>query len=175
MNELIAEFFYEGIRRIIPGLIILVLYCHKEATNIFHAHQDFFSPYLFSICILSIAWLIGFMVETLTFALVALPLKQFPTYCLSKFLLSIKDDPKLSAKTNKTPNLELDREIRRQIYLESAQQIMCRCLAIISFVSTLYHPEPFFNLPWKWYFGLISFLIFSLGWFWLKWAEHTRS
>jgi ABC-type multidrug transport system permease subunit len=69
MNDLVSEFFYEGVRRITPGLTIIVLYWHTEVENVFHAHQCFFSPYLFSACILVIAWLIGFVIDAAPFAL----------------------------------------------------------------------------------------------------------
>ena len=54
MNELISEFFYEGIRRVIPGFIVIALYWPQPA-------QADFSSFTFIALILLIAWAVGIM------------------------------------------------------------------------------------------------------------------
>ena len=87
MNGLVSEFFYEGIRRIIPGLVIVILYWHKEVENVFITHHDSFSPILFSPCILVIVWFIGLVFESITYYSIAILLKQLKDSCPTHLFL----------------------------------------------------------------------------------------
>jgi hypothetical protein len=180
MNDLASEFFYEGIRRIIPGLVIIVLFMRKEAEEVFHEHLDIFSPYLFGACILGFAWLIGLLVETITSAngpvgwfLRPLLLRlKFPWCkgCMS-FVLGEKTMGEMSPTIvhKKGISKELARESRRQYYYFGATIIMCRCLCPIFFLSIFYQPEPFTNHHWHiQHFECGGFIACFLAWFVLR-------
>jgi hypothetical protein len=62
MNDLISEFFYDGIRRVIPGLVVITLYYHKEVVKAFDIHHGLFFVML-NAGILLAAWLVGFVIE----------------------------------------------------------------------------------------------------------------
>lgn len=81
MNDLASEFFYDIIARIPAGLLVIVLFWRREAENVFHAHLDFFSPIPFIACILAVAWLVGLMVEAITFVPIAYALRWLSPYC----------------------------------------------------------------------------------------------
>jgi uncharacterized membrane protein len=169
--NLISEFFFEGIRRIIPGLILIILYWHKEAENVFHNHADFFSPYLFSVAVIVIAWLIGFTVEMLTYWTVAPPLKMLSRYNkrICKILDHLMNWGQNSDLQETDPILKL--ELRRQRYLYETEKIMSRCLFIIFLVAWIWPPiqppkfiaECFSSKYHSLYFLILS-IVFLIAW-----------
>ena len=61
MDELLKEFFYDGIVRVIPGLIAIAFYGRVIATP-----ADFHdAPITLSICAFLAAWLTGATIEIL--------------------------------------------------------------------------------------------------------------
>jgi hypothetical protein len=185
MNDLISEFFYEGIRRIIPGLVVIALYYHKEVVKVFDAHHDFFFVML-NACILLIAWLIGFVIEQI-----------MAIVCAFTWKLGSKKGPKIQEhsesdekceygwcknsilwireflqfeKSKLTPdNDEHKREKRRQGYLFFAEKTMCRSLWPIFLIAYFSPPEPFSNFPnirCDSLYGIVVFIVFLLSWFW---------
>jgi hypothetical protein len=69
MNELLREFFYDGICRIIPGLIIIGLYGRQLLLEANSALQNITKDHslVFLVpCVLLAAWLIGVMVDIVT-------------------------------------------------------------------------------------------------------------
>ena len=72
MNDLVSEYFYEGICRIIPGLAVILMYWRIEAMRVFYTHADFFtSPLLFIAAVLPVAWLVGLTIDTVVYFPVA--------------------------------------------------------------------------------------------------------
>jgi len=66
MNNLISEFFYEGIRRIVPGLVVIAFYLGREPLRIFGIFQNDLPSYAIVACVLLLAWLIGIIIEQIT-------------------------------------------------------------------------------------------------------------
>ncbi len=139
MNELISEFFYEGIRRIVPGFFVIALYYHKEVVTAFDAHHAFFFVML-NACILLIAWVIGFMIEQI----MNIPLAFLAAVLKNEFGLKYVDK-----QTNQSlkPDKDHEREKRRQHYLRFAEKILCRSLWPIFLFAVFFAPEPFSNFP----------------------------
>jgi hypothetical protein len=194
--NLISEFFYEAIRRIIPGLVIIFLYRRHEVENIFHTHQDFFSPYLFGVCVLAAAWLIGILIETTTSSNgpIGLVIKFVRYFVNSSFNIGqtrgiyqiflsfldslLRPSPNSESHEHLSTRVEVNlaRELSRINYAFGSTIIMCRCLWIIflfSIFSIYCHhpPEKFSNLQWKPWFVWAGFIGFFLAWITLKCDE----
>jgi hypothetical protein len=90
MNELLREFFYDGICRIIPGLIITGLYGRQLLVEANGALQDITKDHslVFLVpCVLLAAWLIGVMVDIVTLWLAAVSVALgFICYVFFEFL-----------------------------------------------------------------------------------------
>jgi hypothetical protein len=162
-NNLLSEFFYEGIRRIIPGLVVVILYWHTEAVTVFRTHHLYLHPYLFIACILVIAWLFGFIVEAPMFGFFRFFLRcvgrnKYTKCNLTKFLcwFHMLENSEVSKHTQ---------EMQRRIYFDAASKTMCRCLWLIFFfASFVHHPETFVSLPCPHSWYCICFLVFLVAW-----------
>jgi hypothetical protein len=205
MNDLVSEFFYEGIRRIISGLVIIILYWRKEAENVFQTHHEFFSPILFGVCILAIAWLIGFLVEAATFVPFAIALRRiqflsrlrwfflgeevnsvnhqrFRRFFFGEEAKSVHNQssqvekPKESGGNNdNVRDKKLEREKRRQGYLNFAEKTMCRCLLFIFLFAYFHPPETFSNLPWHQCYFLFGDLVLLCAWIWQIMVDRSKT
>lgn len=172
MNDLIYEFFYEGIRRIIPGLVVMALYFHQEVVKVFDAHLDF-SQVMLNACILLIAWVVGVVIEQIMAIPCAL-LWKIPCRecCLSSFQTWLRAQQGQNAKAH--PDHETKKsarekhEKRREGYLHFAAKTMCRSLWLTFAFAIFWYPEPFRNIQWNdSYFGIAGFVVFFISWLWL--------
>jgi hypothetical protein len=142
MNELVSEFFYEAIRRIIPGLALIISCFRDQAQSCFHHHREFFaSPIFFAICLIALAWPLGVLIETITYFIPVIIndfylIKRFPNLCLTKFIATGSTRPLPPKKIVKETPLE--RDIRRQEYLHTVTKDMCRCLAGVCLLKCLF-------------------------------------
>jgi hypothetical protein len=131
MNELVSEFFYEGIRRIIPGLALIITCFHSQAQNCFHNHREFFAaPIFFAVCLIALAWPLGILIDSLTYFIPVMIndlylIKSHPKCWLTKFIAEASSrptPPKIERETS------FQRDFRRQKYLVVVTKDMCRCL-----------------------------------------------
>jgi hypothetical protein len=169
MNDLISEFFYDAISRIPPGLLVVVLYWHKTAEYTFYAHRDFFpSPSMFIACIVGIAWLIGIIVEHMTFI----------PYLLIKLASDYRAKNNRSKKScDKLPNQEKHQEVkpdfaRRQNEFRNAVTVMIRGLCGVFLVACFYKPsESFGTFAWDWRFYVGGCLLIGV-WAIMKYNQY---
>ena len=175
MNGLASEFFYEVFRHLIPGLVILILYWHKEMAEVFLRYRNFISPYVVGVFALLIAWLIGVVFELITsehgLGWLLRLVRKSPVECdenspkeatVGKALsdeswLSFSVSLALGEKGRKASlpqeykeDDDWPKEWRRQLYLAGGMMTMCRCLWMIFFISAVYSPEPFSLPPFLW-------------------------
>jgi len=149
MNDLISEFFYEGIRRIVPGIAVIALYFHQEVVKLFEAHHLLFFVTL-NAAILLIAWLVGFMVEQIMAFFSAIGWILGGERSLRKIRKWLQNGQSQKSESRSKPapdNDEHKRELRRQGYLYFAEKTMCRSLWPIFLVSGIHPPESFSNFP----------------------------
>lgn len=170
MNELVSEFFYDGIRRIIPGLLIIILYWHDEAVTVFKQHKHFSSP-AFAACLLLVAWLAGFVVEHLghiPFALALRSMRKEIVKAVRKWWHGEQPLPIPSEKEAK--------DYRRYGTLIFAEKTMCRSMswiflwALISSLSCgdkLKSPEDLYVIHWHPIHFLFGCIVFGVLWLWL--------
>ena len=183
MNELISEFFYEGIRRIIPGLIVIALYWHTEAERSFGAHKYFASGIVFVACVLWVAWLIGFVIGQVTVILGTSFLPRIDRW-LDRFVKFPGVGPNRTTKSphvesegkSKKVVLEENREKRRYRLLCVAEKEMSRSLIAIFVFASFKPPESFSNFYWEHpYYGIVGVIAFALCWVWARMNEHNTS
>ena len=179
MNDLISEFFYEGIRRIIPGLVVIALYYHKEVVKVLDAHLDahqYMSIVLF-VCILTIAWLVGLVIEEV----MSLAAEGGWRYLgLGKCFLkirrclwatkseSIEKRSEVKPASAQIPEiLLLERKDRKRTsQLCFAVREMSRSLCLIFAFAYFLSPEPFSNIQRQTRFGIVGFFAFLFAWLW---------
>ena len=184
MNDLASEFFYDAIARIPSGLLIIIMYWRKELENVYYTHRELFSsPVIFMVCLLGLAWLIGCVVEAIVYGLpvilICLRRKLFrglnKTF-IAKFEsnLLVKQDP-IGCESN-AGDENFRREKRRQGYFAVALKIMARDLSVLLLIVGCHLPEPFSNLHWCRWYGLIGCISFAAMWLFLKgfFASSTR-
>src|SRR5271170_4695030 len=64
--NLVSEFFYDGVRRIIPGLIFIGFYWSNVPCDIMERFGIDSSVYVLIGCIFILAWPVGFAIEQVT-------------------------------------------------------------------------------------------------------------
>ena len=175
MNDLISEFFYEGIRRIIPGLAVIALYYHKEVVKVLDAHHDI-SIVLF-ICIFTIAWLVGLVIEEVMSLVAEVGWRYLGLgKCFSKIrrcLRATKSEPiekRPEVKPASEKSIEVllleRKERKRTSQLCFAVREMSRSLWPIFAIAYFLSPEPFSNIQWQTCFGIVGFSAFLFAWLW---------
>jgi len=148
-KDLLNEFFHEGISRVIPGVVVLVLYADRDLVNAFNAFNH--SSVIFGLTTLVAAWLIGLTLDSMLYF-------YFLLYrCIGKKPLAAFKEP-----TGGTKHL--------QFMKDEAEKIMCRSMCIVSFFTlfvspTLFthvKPELFSEDQWIWQKGieLVAFTLF---------------
>lgn len=188
-ESLVMEFFGESLSRIIPGLALLAMF---EPTAIIKSYNIFHdSPFLFGIAFVMIAWLVGGILEAVSFLIPATVLRLInlnePLNIDWLEAQRKKHAPKslqwLCSKNvfqqiykflmPGTANYEHDR--KHIIFTKSCgERVMFRGIAIICFVS-FFHEPPLLsklNFPWWRTAIAITFLASILAWLW---AVFSRS
>ena len=183
MNDIISEFFYDGISRIIPGLVVIFLFAHQWAGKVLSTFHDS-SIILYFIILLS-AWLIGVAVEVIPVVIILLPLKWLAPHCnwASDLLHRLLPANPLAfsqsiEKINEFQTKIEGKELRqrwwwyghRQIYKAFAEKVMFRSLFLIFLAACIpkFYPEPFSCITWRWYYGPLGFIIFLGAWCWSR-------
>lgn len=186
MNDLISEFFYDGIRRIIPGVVVIALYFHHEVVSVLRAYHDI-SVVIVSVCLLMVAWVLGFVIEEIMSFVAHIFWKYGGEWCfwavhallfkrkkqgeaglngknsIRQWFLQHKKDAK-TADQNSEQRLasmtdkSLKRDIRRLKCLTFAEREMSRSLFGIFLVACCVAPKPFSVFPWKDYFEYFIYL-----------------
>ena len=148
-KDLLNEFFHEAISRVIPGVVVLVLYADRELVNAFNAFNH--SSVIFGLTTLVAAWLIGLTLDSMLYF--------YFLWCrgIGKKPLAAFKEP-----TGGTKHL--------QFMKDEAEKIMCRSMCIVSFFTlfvspTLFthvKPELFSEDQWIWQKGieLVAFTLF---------------
>jgi hypothetical protein len=165
MNELISEFFTDGICRLIPGSVFMALYGYDL---IVRAHRDFSdSSVLLATCFFFIAWLIGVLWEIATsapFFIIFWSLKYFEyPWLYNLFLPACKKIP-----SNETNPQAVDRRAEhRQCACLGALRVLYRVMIFIS-IFTYFSPPTIFQSDQWWHksYGVYGIIIFSFGWVW---------
>jgi hypothetical protein len=181
MNDLISEFFYDGISRIIPGLVVIFLFAHRLLEKALTTLHD--SSIILYVFIFLAAWLIGVTVEMIP-VLFLLLLKGLSPHCTwAKGLLHwlLPSDPAAFSQSiqrinefqkEKIAGLEIKQRwwwyAHRQIYKSFAEKIMFRSLFLIFLVTCFpkFYPAPLCSIHWHWYYGCAFCLIFLGAWSW---------
>jgi hypothetical protein len=172
VNEVISEFFYDGIRRILPGLLVLGLYANQQVARLFNDFKEF-SVFL-AIILVAAAWLIGIFIEFLTFPPVlpfwnSRPVQRFLSACpIFEPLLpqdNGKDPLDLLEESIAKLDLETKRLKRREIYKNQAEMILFRCCSGIFLVATvLGNPFPQFLYHRVMFFFAACFTLLAYLW-----------
>jgi hypothetical protein len=138
MNDLASEFFFESIRRIIPGLALIIICFRQEAGQSFTFYNNFFaSPIFFAVCIIALAWPVGVLIEAMTFFPFLLLFDglrwAMPNCWPAKYLtwLYFVKMQRLKSNPHKAKENRYEREMRRQAYLLSMTKVMCRCMVVV--------------------------------------------
>ena len=187
--NLVSEFFYEGIRRIVPGLIYIALFWRQEAARLFahHIGQKEY-PFVFSACILVMSWLFGFATEQiLNSACVLIGRTEVGKNLLSRIRIEEDSPPSKENKDHKIvlppwwsrpdnpKDPDLPKEMRRLVHLITAEKIMSRSLSAIFFWAWISHflcretvkqPEDLLEIQFsssEFFFGFILFFFCWLG------------
>jgi hypothetical protein len=174
-KNLISEFFYDGISRVIPGLTVIALYGRYILQNAFSDFRD--ASIVLVICIFLAAWVIGAIIEMVTFdpwAFLIRWLSKLMKWAIAKAKHHAIDKSKswlektLLLPVHKIPDKLKDNPRRlRQIYKQGAEKIMFRCLWAISVFTYFKHPEPFWGIEWNPCFSIIGAVSFGLAYiFW---------
>ena len=186
MNELIKEYFYDGIRRIIPGAVVIALYFHACVNPAFGVSGT--SSVVVWLCLLGLAWGIGVAVENLSFAPFVI-LKVVCEWCKKcewlpwwsrewpltmRCLCWLLRDETKSVPTSKD-------EARWRLYQKiSAEKVMYRSLGFIALVTVFWPPALPATLvqakvEWKCWYGLIGAGLAGLFWLCARINEPKRS
>ncbi len=163
-SNLITEFFYDGISRLVPGLIVVAIYGHRLIETAFCKMNG--ASAMLSICVFLAAWLVGALIEMLTFVPFEFMLTNFQLrFPRNNFLLNLKKEH-LPIRVLVIKNAEdkpYERQLRRQVYKLFAETRMFRCLFFISVLIYTFHQ----NIEWKTSYSdycVISAYIFAFGW-----------
>jgi hypothetical protein len=188
--DLISEFFFEGIRRILPGVTVIFLYWRAEISHIldgrfFQQNQIFSSEYMLLFGLLSICWVIGFVLDAFPFAVWKIP--QFLFMILTKYGLRSENcrraQAQKAADQDKGKNKSLQRENRRLGFLADAEKRMCRAMWLIFLYGVfLKEPDPIGGYKWRvpfsvydcsfnFSFCFLAFLVFFICWLYYKVAH----
>ena len=140
--NLITEFFYDGISRIIPGLIVIAFYGRDIV--LLGNFKD--ASVALTICIFLAAWLIGVIIEVLTYRLGILFLSPF-LYLVRRFS-KLSDLDKWLHPECDVSKLNPGTTVRciQKVFAEAT---MFRCLFCISIVNWFTKPEAFWNTKWS--------------------------
>lgn len=171
MNNLISEFFDDGICRVIPGIVVIALYMQTEVANAFAVYGKTGDFVILSVCILVVAWFIGVMLQTIGFDIPAfLIIKLCPPSKLQKCLLPDKKSEDPSGQE------------RRALIKSGAEIVLFRSMAIISLFSILVPPRSlsptftsiFTSFAWHRWYSVLSFVICAVVYGFRKW-HNSRS
>lgn len=158
MNELISEFFYDGIGRIFPGLLFIILYLHSWLIDTLTEHKEIVVVLLAAL--VGVGWLVGLTMELITFVLPAGAI-QILEKCVSWKWVT-----KLSKKLLHKSDVITD-EVRRRLYHKfCAEKVLFRAMVLISAIC-LYSPAPILQeleVHWGWIAGCGT--VFFLSWLW---------
>ncbi len=161
MNELLQEFFYDGISRIIPGLVTIGFY----GRNIVMLGDFKDASVTLSICLFLAAWLIGAIVEILTISLPKFLLYLLKDwFSLSKLVSPVESwlFPSYDFEVGKPPPTERE---KRKLFAEAT---MFRCLLVISVVNYFAKPDFFWSIRWTQCDSIFGAIVFMVAWVWLK-------
>lgn len=168
--DLLSEFFYEVIRRIIPGLAVVVLYWHKEALTAFNRQHEALLIIVFVACVLTVAWVIGFAIEQLMFLILsnffwpfmgewALPVIR---KCFKVVLRQPSFGDQYYRGGGRDPSFE--REERRFDALLFAEKIMSRSLWGVFGFTCFKSVEGLSTEIWRPSYPLYGYLVFFFCW-----------
>jgi hypothetical protein len=157
VGDLLKNFFQEGISRIVPGLVALALYAHKQIDD-FKTFCG--SPILFAFGIVIAAWLIG----------VALDIPVYIYLCLHKAFTGTD----LHQDKERT-----DDETERLRFLkEQAEKVMCRSITIIATFTVFVRPGLLDVIPesqypevWRKLFSILLAFLFGFAFWWVKFGN----
>jgi len=197
MNTLISEFFDEGIKYIIPGLVAIFLFAHQFIRETFHI----FNNSLIALCflVLPAAWLIGLTVDIAATTIIGFPLrlqkhtsKTPPQNTILGWFFPPKQrqaELTMQDVNDFTNNWVKDPKVRQQVlyfthrqWLKGcAEKVMYRSLFLI-FSATCFpkfYPKPFTAptlscIHWTFFFGFVPAIIYLLAWLWCAFPLHTN-
>src|SRR5208337_3972554 len=178
MEYLIKEFFYDGISRIIPGLVVIALYGRNIGmTGDFHD-----ASLMLNLYVIVAAWVIGAIIEMLTYfpALLVKSPRKTPhddkppsrwARVIDWFLPTFEHDATLSA----TRIEQIDRLMTKKY----GEAVMFRCLiAIFTFSYFSFYfwpPKVFWSIEWSKTYSTIGAVTSVFGWFYLKYTFPRKS
>ncbi len=163
MNDLIKEYFYDGIRRIIPGSLLIVLYLAKFIDP---NSGVFWEPSIVLwLCLLGLAWGVGVALENLFYAPLVIyreVRKRWPKWTR----LPEWPEALLHDETKGVPDIKPP-EVLRLYQKFSAEKVMYRSLAIIALVTAFWPPALPATLiqakvEWSCWYGGIGFVLACL-------------
>ncbi len=167
--ELIQHFFTDVISRVIPGSIVIFLYFGSRVkAAVSGSHEQ---AILALICLAASAWLVGVILEIITFTLPLLLLKFFRRGLKrakdewSKWLYNKLERLHNSLALAGEKPWKDDSAFGRRVLKLSAEKILFRHMLVIS-LWTLVYPPPALPtyLHWQWWYSVAGFLTFLLGW-----------
>jgi hypothetical protein len=155
MTDLTTEFFYDGIARIIPGLVVIALYGRHIVMMALKDFQD--ASVVVGFCVFFAAWVIGVIIDILTFHPFVCLLKVAPRCNLIQrlqlHLLSDYDHKSMK-----------ELEFRRQVYKAFSEKIMFRSLSAISLITFIWTPADFWTIKWNAFYSAFGAIVFGAAW-----------
>jgi hypothetical protein len=176
MDKIIGLFFYEGINRIIPGLVFIGFYYNQEIEKALNKFQNW--NFFVVASILLAAWLIGFMLNAAVWSSYRLIVECLPMKRLNKFKETNGSKypricciiSKLTCEASREKDVSDEKEhVRLKRVKEQAEKVMCHVLLLVFIITLFRPPNGLFKSEWHnhYYslygilgFGLITILIF---------------
>ena len=176
MDTLLSSFFYDGICRLIPGLVVIGLY-GKDL--LFRADHALHSPSIFlPVCIILVAWLIGVTLDTLTFWPIVALLKKVPKNWpgLSRLRVELVPNcqPRGTAATKTDsaapiPESDAQKFVRLQCVKMDAERTLFRSMLCISAFTIFCWPTTFSDVGLTRYiWSFVGTAVFLLCWWYSR-------
>ncbi|HXR47886.1 MAG TPA: hypothetical protein VN784_10650 [Candidatus Limnocylindrales bacterium] len=156
MNELLREFFYDGIARMIPGLIAIAFYGRPILLQ-----GDFEHAALpLTICIFLAAWAIGTAIELFSFLPIDILLRRkAKKSSKAKDVLNFLEPDYSTIPKTLTPPVNAETLSRR--YTKAvAETTMFRCLSILFCLNLCLNPKAFWSITWNRYYDALTLAVF---------------
>jgi hypothetical protein len=182
MNTLLSSFFYDGICRLIPGIVVIGLYGKHLLTRADHALHA--SSVFLTVCTFLVAWLIGATLDTLTYWPIVALLKKVRNNW--PVLPRLRDElvpnyqqggtaaPKSGTEGQKTET-EAQKFERLQHVRMQAESVLFRSMFCISTITIFWWPTTFSGVGLTRYFYSIGGIgVFLVCWWYSRKALQPK-
>ena len=185
MDAIVNNFFYDIIARLIPGLVILLLYGNQWLATI---HDTLKNSSIFpAVCIFLVAWLIGLSLDILTLCFGVFVLKTLPAFVNKKlpktFLEHLKKTLPISlwgvrflrewslpkrptaVREGKEKESEAAKFARIQLFMSEAETVLFRVMFCICTTTFFWWPPVLSDVGLtRFIYSLVGFAVSLVCW-----------